>query len=67
MLVTGSTGWTSSDVKSFTIDHAVDILNLKDVSEELCQAEGEVECEIFIKIINKMDVELDITLTLMVK
>lgn len=54
-------------MQHFTIDQATDVLNLKDVSELLCEKAGSTKCEIFLKIVNSMKMELDITLTLMLQ
>ncbi len=43
------------------------MLQLKDVSKELCEKQGEDSCEIFIRITNSMDAEIDLTVNLMVK
>lgn len=66
-MVSNEDKWTDKKVQHFEIEEATDTLNLKDVSEELCQEEGEVTCEIFVRIANSMDVEVDLTLTLIVK
>ena len=68
MMVNNKDEWTKIDPKrSFIIDQASDVLQLKDVSEALCVTEGSEQCEIFVKIINTMDSEVDLTLNLMVK
>ena len=67
LMVFSSDTWTDPGVKHFDIDKDSDVLNLKDVSEELCHEEGQNQCEIFLRIANTMDREIDLTLTLMVK
>jgi hypothetical protein len=68
MMVSNKNEWAKiSTDHSFVIDKASDVLQLKDVSEALCKSEGAEQCEIFVKIINTMDSEVDLTLNLMVK
>jgi hypothetical protein len=67
LLVSNSNNWGETSVQHFVIDKPVDVLNLKDVSEELCQKEGEVSCEIWMKVVNSMEIEIDLTLTLLVQ
>lgn len=37
LMVSSKDQWTGPEVKHFTIDNETDVLNLKDVSESLCQ------------------------------
>lgn len=55
------------DYISFEIDSTEDVLDLKDVSQELCKDEMAENCELFVRMENKMGIELDVTLTLMIK
>ena len=41
------------------------MLNIEPVSQKLCAEEGEENCELFLKLTNKMNVEVDVTITLM--
>ena len=59
--------WKNDKVILFVIDNLADHLDLKDVSEQLCEKGGDEYCEIFIKITNSLDMEIDITLTLMLE
>jgi hypothetical protein len=40
---------------------------LKEISSVLCQEEGADSCEIFLRITNKMDIEVDISVTLLMR
>lgn len=59
--------WTGKDVIKMVIDTESDVLDLEDVSKELCEEEGEADCQIFLRVVNTMDIEIDITLTLLVR
>lgn len=43
------------------------MIELKKVAEKLCKDEMAENCELFVRLHNKMGLELDITLTLMMK
>lgn len=49
----------------FIIDREVDVLDLSLVSKKLCKQEAGENCELFIRVSNEMDVEADVTITLM--
>jgi hypothetical protein len=57
--------WES--VKPMLIDKESDYLDLREVSMALCEEEGVLSCEIFLRITNQMDVEIDISVTLLMK
>lgn len=49
----------------FKLDRQTDIVDIATVSQKLCAEE--VDCELFLRVVNKMEVEADLTLTLMVQ
>ena len=50
---------------SITIDQEVDVLDLAPASKLLCRKEEGGNCELFMRLKNKMSVEVDITVTLL--
>ena len=41
-------------------------MDIKEVAKKLCKENAGENCELFVRVINKMEVEIDITVTLMI-
>lgn len=50
---------------TYKIDRETDVIEIGKAAEKLCSAESEKECEIFVRIRNDMQVEADVTITLL--
>lgn len=59
--------WNESNLEMIWIDRQSDVLDLKMAALNLCSREGEESCEIFLLLNNEMEVEVDITITLMMR
>ena len=55
-----------SATAEYHIDRQTDVINIALVTQKLCGDEIK-DCEIFVRVWNKMEVEADVTLTLMVR
>ena len=49
----------------FRIDGQTDLISIAVVGEKLCAEQR--DCELYLRVVNRMDVEADLTLTLMVQ
>jgi hypothetical protein len=59
--------WTEKNLEKLYIDRESDYLDLKHASTILCSKEAQTSCEIFLLLKNEMDVEIDLTITLMTR
>ena len=68
-MVSATEEWDPKKGKEFTIDKQSDVLQLDDVADEVCltASESTENCELFLQIKNNMEMEIDISLTLMSK
>lgn len=51
----------------YTIDTESDVLDIIQPAKQLCEEKSGENCELFVRLTNKMAVEIDLTVTLMIK
>jgi hypothetical protein len=54
-------------IMTYTLEAESEVVDLKEAASELCKDQMAENCELFVRLRNKMGVELDITLTLMMR
>ena len=59
--------WGSNNLDMLWIDRPSDFLDLRMVASALCTKTGEDSCEIFMMLKNQMEVQVDVTITLMMR
>ena len=54
-------------INEYTLNVESDVVDIQQVAKDLCKSEAGENCELFLRLSNKMSVVIDITVTLMVK
>lgn len=70
LLSSSNDNWDSKEnTNEMIIDKASDVLDLSQVSDSLCikSGEGDSNCELFMRLLNPTDQEIDIAITLLTR